>query len=102
MANQQTRSRTAYDQISLLLAKTVWILWADLAMFNTHFLFASLICGSIGVGYFIYGKRQSSWVPMVGGVLMIAASYFSGSALIMSLICIGLMAAIYVLLKRGF
>ena len=71
-------------------------------MFNAHFLFASLIWGSIGVGYFIYGKKQSSWVPMVGGVLMIAASYFTGSALVMSLICIGLMVAMYVLLKRGY
>jgi hypothetical protein len=50
-------------------------------MFNTHFLFASLIWGSFGVGYFIYCKKQSSWVPMVGGVLMIAASYYhAGSA----------------------
>ncbi len=71
-------------------------------MFSTHFLFASLIWGSVGVGYFIYGKRQSSWVPMVGGVLMIAASYFTGSALVMSLICIGLIVAMYVLLKRGY
>ena len=71
-------------------------------MFSTHFLFASLIWGSVGVGYFIYGKRQNSWVPMVGGVLMIAASYFTGSALVMSLICIGLMVAMYVLLKRGY
>ena len=71
-------------------------------MFSTHFLFASLIWGSVGVGYFIYGKRQSSWVPMVGGVLMIAASYFTGSALVMSLICIGLMVAMYGLLKRGY
>ena len=71
-------------------------------MFNTNFLFASLIWGSVGVGYFIYGKRQSSWLPMVGGVLMIAASYFANSALMMSLICSGLMVAIYVLLKRGY
>ncbi len=71
-------------------------------MFNTHFLFASLIWGSIGVGYFIYGKKQSSWVPMIGGLLMIAASYFVMSAFLMSLVCIGLMAAIHVLLKRGY
>jgi len=71
-------------------------------MFNTHFLFASLIWGSIGVGYFIYGKKQSSWVPMIGGLLMIAASYFVMSAFLMSLVCIGLMAAIYMLLKRGY
>ena len=71
-------------------------------MFNTHFLFASLIWGSVGVGYFIYGRKQGSWVPMLGGVLMIGASYFAGSAVLMSLICIGLMAAIYMLLKRGY
>ncbi len=71
-------------------------------MFTTHFLFASLIWGSIGVGYFIYGKRQSSWVPMLGGLLMIVASYFAGSAVVMSVICLGLMAAIYMLLKQGY
>lgn len=68
----------------------------------TYFLFASLIWGSIGVGYFIYGKRQSSWVPMLGGLLMIVASYFAGSAVAMSVICLGLMAAVYMLLKRGY
>jgi len=67
-----------------------------------HFLFASLVWGSVGVGYFIYGKKQSSLVPMVGGVLMIAASYFAGSAWLMSLICAGLISAVYLLLKRGY
>jgi len=71
-------------------------------MFNAHFLFASLIWGSIGVGYFIYGKKQRSWAPMAGGALMIAASYFASSAFVMSLICAALIAAVYVLLKRGF
>ena len=71
-------------------------------MFNTHFLFASLIWGSVGVGYFIYGRRQGSWVPMLGGVLMIGASYLAGSAVLMSLMCIVLMVAIYILLKRGY
>jgi uncharacterized membrane protein HdeD (DUF308 family) len=71
-------------------------------MFNTSFLFASLIWGSVGVGYFIYGKRQGSWAPMVAGVLMVAVSYFVASALLMSLICIASMAAVYLLLKQGY
>jgi len=71
-------------------------------MFNANFLFASLIWGSVGVGYFIYGKKQGSWIPMVGGVLMIAASYFVGSALLMSLVCLGLAGAVYVLLRAGY
>ncbi len=71
-------------------------------MFNASFLFASLVWGSVGVGYFIFGKKQRSWVPMVGGLLMIIAAYFIGSALLMSLVSVGIMVAVYVLLKRGF
>jgi hypothetical protein len=69
---------------------------------NTNSLFASLVWGSVGLGYFIYGKKQSSWVAMIGGALMMASSYFVGSMLLMSLVCAGLIAAVYVLLKRGW
>jgi len=71
-------------------------------MFNTGTLLSSLFWGSIGAGYFIYGKRQHSFVPMIGGVLLIAASYFAGSVLEMSLICGLIIAAIHLLLKRGY
>ena len=69
---------------------------------NANFLFASLIWGSLGFGYFIYGKKQSSWPPMVGGVLMMAASYLVSSALLMSLICVGLVVLVYFLLRQGY
>jgi hypothetical protein len=71
-------------------------------MLNASFLFASLIWGSVGLGYFIYGKKQSSWAPMVGGVLMMAASYFVSSALLMSVACAALILIVYFLLKRGY
>jgi hypothetical protein len=70
-------------------------------LLDTHFLFASLIWGSIGLGYFVYGKRQQSLTPWIGGVLIIAASYFADSVLLMSLICLGVMVGVHVLLKRG-
>ena len=69
---------------------------------DVHFLFASLIWGSVGIGYCVYGKRQQSIIPFIGGVSLIAASYFISSALLMSLVCIGLMAGIYVLVKQGY
>jgi hypothetical protein len=69
---------------------------------DVNVLFASVVWGSIGVGYFIYGKRQQSWVPLLGGVLMVAVSYFARTALVMSVLEIGLMAAVYVLLKEGY
>ena len=71
-------------------------------MFNANFLFASLVWGSVGLGYFIYGKRQQAISAMGGGILMMIASYFVGSALAMSLICIGIIAAVYWLVKRGY
>ncbi len=71
-------------------------------MFSASFLFASLIWGSIGVGYFIYGKKQQSLCPMVGGILMMVTSYFVGSALLMSLACLGIAGAVYFLVKRGY
>jgi hypothetical protein len=71
-------------------------------LFEPNMLFASLIWSSIGLGYFIYGKRQGSMIPMIAGILMIAASYFSTTALLMSAISLMLMAAVYWLLKEGY
>ena len=71
-------------------------------MFTASFLFASLVWGSVGLGYFIYGKKQQSMSPMVGGILMMVASYFIGSALLMSLACLGIAGAVYFLVKRGY
>ena len=71
-------------------------------LLNPSHLFASLLWSSIGAGYCIYGRRQKSVVPLVGGVSMIAVSYLADSVLMMSLVCIGLMAAVYLLLKRGY
>ena len=71
-------------------------------MFSASFLFASLVWGSVGFGYFIYGKKQSSWPAMIGGIVMMAASYFVASALLMSLIAIAIIVFVYLLLKQGY
>ena len=69
-------------------------------MFNTGFLFASLVWGSIGMGYFIYGKKQGSWAAMLGGVAMMAISYFAGSVWLMCLLCAVIMVGVYWGCKR--
>jgi hypothetical protein len=58
-------------------------------------LFASLLWGSIGFGFAVYGKRQSAMVPLAGGVALMAISYLISSALYMSLEGAGLVAAMY-------
>ena len=71
-------------------------------MFTANFLFASLVWGSIGLGYFIYGKKQQSISAMAGGILMMVLSYFAGSALAMSLASLAIIAGVYFLCKRGY
>jgi hypothetical protein len=71
-------------------------------LFDTKFLFASLLWGSIGVGYWIYGKKQQAMMPMIGGVVMVAVSYVVSSWWLMSLICVALMVVVHQLMKRGY
>jgi hypothetical protein len=68
---------------------------------NAHSLVASLIWGSVGMGLFIYGKKQQSMVPLFGGLLIIGISYFIESALLMSLAAVALLAGVYWLKKQG-
>ena len=69
---------------------------------SAHSLVASLIWGSVGVGFFIYGKKQQSLVPLFGGLLLIGVSYFIESALYMSLAAIAILAGICWLKKQGY
>ena len=61
---------------------------------SSSFLWASLIWGSIGMGFAIYGKRQRATAPLVGGIALVAISYFISSALLMSLVGVALVAGI--------
>ena len=70
-------------------------------MFDTGTLFASLIWGSVGLGFAIYGKKQQAPVIWVGGLALMAISYVIGSALYMSLAGAGIVATM-VWLRRSF
>ena len=63
------------------------------------YLFAALFWGSVGFGFFIYGKKQKSAVPLVCGILLMSASYFARTPLSLSLFGIAIVAAIYILKK---
>jgi hypothetical protein len=70
-------------------------------MGDSSALFASLIWGSIGLGFAIYGKRQRATAPWVGGLALMALSYFIGSALAMSLVGAALVAGIVWFARYG-
>ncbi len=69
-------------------------------MFESGTLIASLIWGSIGVGFLVYGKKQKEWTLAFGGLALIAVSYFVASPLFMSLLSIGIIVAIFWLVRR--
>jgi hypothetical protein len=69
---------------------------------NANFLFASLIWGAVGMGFFVYGKKQRALIPLYGGILMVGLSYIISSALFMSAACIGLIVFMYILHRNGY
>jgi hypothetical protein len=42
-----------------------------------------LLFGSIGLGYFMYGKKQKAVVPLVCGLVLIVFPYFVSNALLL-------------------
>ena len=59
-------------------------------------LIVGVIAGAIGMGYFIYGKRQTRIVPMVAGALLCVYP-FVDNLLWLSLIGLALVVAPFVI-----
>ncbi|HWD20346.1 MAG TPA: amino acid transport protein [Verrucomicrobiae bacterium] len=58
-------------------------------------IFASILWGGIGSGYFIYGWKQRRTPAIYGGLALMAVSYLIASPLWMSVSSIALMVGIY-------
>ena len=59
-------------------------------------LIASLLWGGLGLGFFVYGKKQRSAPPLFGGIALIGISYFlADSAVWMSVAGAGILVGIY-------
>ena len=54
-----------------------------------------MLFGAIGVGYFIYGKKQSMIVPLVCGIALIVYPWFVSGAWLTLIIGVVLMAVPY-------
>ena len=56
-----------------------------------------ILTGAIGVGYFMYGKRQTKFVPLLAGMALCVYPYFVDSALWLIVIGAVLLAAPFVI-----
>lgn len=48
---------------------------------NEAWLMWGLLFGSIGLGYFLYGKKQSAIIPLICGLALMIFPYFVSSTL---------------------
>ena len=63
----------------------------------TAVLLWGLLFGSIGLGYFIYGRKQSASVPLVCGLALMVFPYFVSNVPLLVGIGIALVAVPYFL-----
>ncbi|MEO6517628.1 MAG: hypothetical protein ABIO17_01350 [Pseudoxanthomonas sp.] len=59
---------------------------------DTATLLWGLLFSSIGLGYFLYGKRQKALVPTLCGLVLMIFPYFVSSAWWLVIIGVALMA----------
>ncbi|HQV25800.1 MAG: amino acid transport protein [Acinetobacter sp.] len=53
---------------------------------NATQLFLGVIFSSIGLGYFMYGKKQKMTVPLVCGLVLMLFTYFIESNILITVI----------------
>ena len=62
---------------------------------STAILIWGMIFGSIGVGFFIYGKRQKSIVPLCVGIVLCVFPYFIANVYVLVSVGVVLIALPY-------
>jgi len=55
------------------------------------------ISGSIGFGYFMYGKKRSKIVPFISGVGLFVVPYAIDNSTLLILACLALMIAPFII-----
>jgi hypothetical protein len=62
---------------------------------STSSLFLGLLFGSIGLGYFIYGRKRGVVVPLVCGLVLMVFPYFISNTILLVVIGVALVAIPY-------
>lgn len=62
---------------------------------SASLLLWGVLFSSIGLGYFIYGKKQNATIPLVCGLALMIIPYFITSVMVMVLLCTALIAVPY-------
>ncbi len=64
-------------------------------MMDTSALVLGMLFGAIGLGFFVYGKKQHAIIPLVCGIALMVFPYFVSNLLIMIVSGVALIALPY-------
>ena len=64
---------------------------------DMSYLFAAFVWSTVGLGFFMYGKKQKRPYPLIGGILIMGASYFAKTWVNLSVVGCVLIAVIYMM-----
>ena len=62
---------------------------------DTVLLLWGMLFSMIGIGFFMYGKRQKALVPLACGLILMIYPYFISNAIVMVVIAVALMTIPY-------
>lgn len=62
---------------------------------NTSLLLWSLLFSSVGLGFFLYGKKQQAVVPLFSGLALMIYPYFVSNTILLVVIGVVLIALPY-------
>jgi hypothetical protein len=65
-------------------------------------LFASMMIGTIGFGFFLYGKKQQRWPQLVTGLVLMIFPYFVGGVALMLAISGAVLGALMLAVRAGW
>lgn len=60
-------------------------------------LLIGVLAGAVGVGYFIYGKKQAKTVPFLCGLGLCVIPYFINNVTILIIACLAMTVAPFVI-----
>ncbi len=69
---------------------------------DATWLLLSMVISAVGMGLFIYGKKQSRIPHLVAGLILMIYTYVVTSALWMILIALAILAALFMLVRLGW
>lgn len=65
-------------------------------------LFASIVVSAIGLGFFLYGKRQHRPLQLIAGIALMVYPYFVTNVAWMLGICVAAVVGLYLAVRAGW